>query len=210
VPFAEGMLVPLPVGVEARAAACASDNLVDAWRAVVPALQERPGADVLILGGIGSIPLYAVDIARASGAGRIDYLDDDRHRLEIAEKLGARALEGPLPDSVGEYDLAIDGTLLDPRGLSCALRSLRPNGLCVAVTIYVQDPCIPFFTMYSRGARLVTGRVNARAGMPAVLDLIQARRIDPLEVTECVLPFDQALESFAEPTLKPIFVRDGV
>ena len=62
--------------------------------------------------------------------------------------------------------------------------------------------------MYSQGVRLETGRVNARAVMPEVLDLVQAGRIHPLAVTDGVLGFDDALEAFAEPTLKPIFVRE--
>jgi len=207
VPFADGMLLRLPDGVAPEAAACASDNLGDGWRAVAPALRDRPGADVLVLGGIGSVPLYAVDVARACGAGRVDYLDNDRGRLEVAQKLGARPLEGPLPESVGEYDITVDGTLFEPNGLACALRSLRPNGLCVGVTIYLQDPHLPYFTLYTKGVRFVTGRVNARAAMPAVLELLQADRIHPLTVTQAILPFDTALEAFHEPTLKPVFVR---
>lgn len=210
VPFADAMLVALPAGVAPEAAACASDNLPDAWRAVVPLLRQRPGAEILILGGIGSVPLFAVDIARACGAGRIDYLDTDPHRLEVAEKLGARALEGPPRDAIGEYDLAVDGTLLEPNGLSAALSSLRPHGLCVGVTNYLpgQDPHVPYFLMYGRGVRFETGRVNARAHIRDALDLVQSRRIDPLAVTESVLRFEDALDAFAVPTLKPVFVRD--
>lgn len=48
------------------------------------------------------MPLYAADVARACGAGRVDYLDSDPQRLEVAEKIGARLLEGPLPQSAGE------------------------------------------------------------------------------------------------------------
>ena len=66
----------LPGGVPPTAVASASDNLPDAWRAVTPFLAESPGADVLVVGGWGrSIALYAVAIARALGAGRIDYID---------------------------------------------------------------------------------------------------------------------------------------
>lgn len=207
VPFADGMLLPLPAGVSPEAAACASDNLGDGWRAVAPGLRECPGGDVLVLGGIGSVPLYAVDVARACGAGRIDYVDTDRRRLETAERLGARVLEGPIAAPPGEYDLAVDGSLFDPQGLSLALRSLRPHGCCVAVTIYLEDPHVPALHMYGRGARLDTGRVNARAAMPPVLDLLQAGRIHPEVVSEAVLPFDSALDAFFEPTLKPVFVR---
>jgi threonine dehydrogenase-like Zn-dependent dehydrogenase len=209
VPFADGMLVPVPAGVPLEALACASDNLGDGWRAVAPELARRPGADVLVLGGIGSVPLYATGFARACGAGRVDYLDTDATRLGVAERLGARALEGPIPERVGEYDLVVDGTLLDPKGLPCALRSLRPNGLCVGVTIYLADPHIPYFELYSKTARFETGRVQARAVLPAVLDLVQAGRIDPTVVTEAVLPWDAAPEALRDSTLKPVFVREA-
>jgi len=207
VPFADGMLVPVPHGVAPEAVACASDNLGDGWRAVAPELARRPGADVLVLGGIGSVPLYAVAVAKATGAGRLDYLDDDPTRLRVAEALGARPLEGPIPERVGEYDLVVDGTLLDPRGLPCALRSLRPNGLCVGVTIYLQDPHVPYFELYSKGARFETGRVQARHVMPAVLDLVQSGRIDPRRVTQAVLPWEDAPEAVLGDVLKPVFVR---
>jgi threonine dehydrogenase-like Zn-dependent dehydrogenase len=208
VPFADAMLLPVPPGVAPEAVASASDNLCDGWRAVAPALRERPGAEVLILGGIGSVPLYAVDVARALGAGRVDYLDTDRRRLEVAQRLGARALEGPVPDKVGDYDVAVDGSLFTPDGLGCALRSLRTDGICVGVTIYVQDPHIPYFAMYTKGARLVTGRVNARAVMPEALALVASGAIDPGAVSECVLPFDEAPEAILGAALKPVFVRD--
>lgn len=208
VPFADGMLVHVPHGVPLEALACASDNLGDGWRAVAPELARRPGADVLVIGGIGSVPLYAVAVARACGAGRLDYLDDDRTRLAVAESLGARALEGPIPDRLGEYDLVVDGTLLDPRGLACALRSLRPNGLCVGVTIYLADPHVPYFEMYSKGARFETGRVQARAVMPPVLELVQAGRVDPTRINGAVLPWDAAPDAIAGDVLKPVFVRE--
>jgi hypothetical protein len=44
-----------------------SDNIVDGWRTVAKPLAERPGAPVLIVGGSGTIGLYAV--ARYARAG---------------------------------------------------------------------------------------------------------------------------------------------
>jgi len=208
VPFADGMLVRAPHGVPLEALACASDNLGDGYRAVAPELARRPGADVLVLGGIGSVPLYAVAFARACGAGRVDYLDHDRDRLEVAQTLGARALEGPVPDRAGDYDLVVDGTLLDPKGLPCALRSLRPNGLCIGVTIYLTDPHIPYFELYFKGARFETARVQARAVLPSVLELVQAGRVDPTLVNGAVLPWEAAPEAIAGDVRKPVFVRE--
>src|SRR6185312_10558549 len=51
VPYADHMLVPVPDGVDPLRVASASDNLADAWRAVVPPLAERPGGSVLVIGG---------------------------------------------------------------------------------------------------------------------------------------------------------------
>jgi NADPH:quinone reductase-like Zn-dependent oxidoreductase len=65
VPFAEHMLVPVPNGVPPARAAAASDNLADAWRAVVGPLRERPGGRVLVLGGgAKNIGLYAAGLGR--------------------------------------------------------------------------------------------------------------------------------------------------
>ncbi|MGD0678461.1 MAG: hypothetical protein ABSC94_23890 [Polyangiaceae bacterium] len=53
--------------------ASAGDNLPDAWRAVAPALAERPGERLLVLGGgARAIALYAVAIAKALDAGAVD------------------------------------------------------------------------------------------------------------------------------------------
>jgi alcohol dehydrogenase len=69
VPFADHMLVPIPNGLDPLRVAAASDNLADAWRAIVPHLRARPGARVLVVGGgAQSIGLYAAGLAVAHGA----------------------------------------------------------------------------------------------------------------------------------------------
>jgi threonine dehydrogenase-like Zn-dependent dehydrogenase len=96
VPFAEHMLVPVPNGVPPARAAAASDNLADAWRAVVGPLRERPGGRVLVLGGgAKSIGLYAAGLAAMHGASVVDYRDDDPARRDVAESFGARTGPGP-------------------------------------------------------------------------------------------------------------------
>jgi threonine dehydrogenase-like Zn-dependent dehydrogenase len=69
IPHADHMLVPIPHGIPALRVAAASDNLADAWRAVIPPLTARGGGRVLILGGgARSIGLYAAGLAAAHGA----------------------------------------------------------------------------------------------------------------------------------------------
>jgi threonine dehydrogenase-like Zn-dependent dehydrogenase len=209
VPFATNMLVPLPHGVSAHAVASASDNLPDAWRTVGPHLRESPGAEVLIVAGMGnSIALYAVAIARALGASRVDFLDTDSARLELAQSLGARPIEGPPPDRAGEYQITVDASA-DAAGLACTLRSLAPGGVCTSIGIYYNSPIpMPLLDMYGRGVRFHTGRANARADMPAVLELVQAGRIKPELVTSEVVPWTHAAEALSDPSMKPLIVRD--
>src|SRR5581483_1411888 len=209
VPFADAMLVDLPAGVAPTAVASASDNLPDGWRTVAPHLAETPGADVLVDGGgARSIALYAVATARALGAGRVVYLDSDRERLAIAERLGADPVEGPPPRRAGSFPITVDASG-DPLGLACALRSVEPYGVCTSVGVYFGDTAVPMLDMYTRGVRFITGRVNARAEMPSVLDIVRSGRLCPEIVNSDVVAWDDAHEAMVADLRKPVFVRDG-
>ena len=209
VPFADAMLVELPGGIDPTAVASASDNLPDAWRAIAPFLAESPGADVLVVGGVArSIALYAVAIARALGAGRVDFLDTDADRLALAERLGARAIEGPPPRRAGSYPITVDASG-DAAGLACALRSVEPYGVCTSVAIYYVETVLPLLEMYTRGVRFHTGRVNARAVIPDVLELVQTGRLQPEVINSALVPWDNAHEAILADARKPVFVRDG-
>lgn len=206
VPY-EFMMLKLPDDIEDAQIASASDNLPDAYRTVVPQLHEYPGAEVLILGGgARSICLYAVMMAKGSGAGRIVYVDDDHNRLAIAERLGADAIEGPPEEKMGRYAITVDGTGR-PEGLATALRSTDSGGVCTSTGIYFADPTIPFLNMYTRGITFKTGRPQSRAIMPKILELVAAGRIDPSEI-QTVASWDELPDAIADPPLKLIFARD--
>jgi threonine dehydrogenase-like Zn-dependent dehydrogenase len=209
VPFADHMLVKLPDGVAPRSLASLSDNLPDGWRTVGPHLREHPGADVLIVAGSGhSIALYAAAIAVALGAGRVDFIDTDPTRLALAQRLGAMPIEGPPPRRAGQYPITVDASA-DADGLACALRSVAPGGVCTSIGIYYADTVpLPLLDMYGSGVRFHTGRANARADMPEVLALVQSGRLRPELVTSETVPWDAAAEALAEPSMKPVFVRD--
>ncbi|MGH8694447.1 MAG: alcohol dehydrogenase catalytic domain-containing protein, partial [Burkholderiales bacterium] len=74
IPFADHMLVKLPHGVLPETIAAASDNLTNAYEVVVPHLRQRQGASVIVA-GVGATGLYTVQMAKAAGCGRLDYLD---------------------------------------------------------------------------------------------------------------------------------------
>jgi alcohol dehydrogenase len=206
VPFADAMLLRLRDALSPESVASLSDNMPDAYRTVGPHLEETPGAPVLIVGGgAPSIGLYAVAIAKALGASRVDYIDRDKARLALAESLGAKPIEGPPPRKAGEYPITVDASANED-GLACALRSVTPYGVCTSVGIYYGDTQVPLLDMYGRGVRFITGRANARADMPKVLALVESKRFSPEHINTRVAPMEHAIEVLLEGTMKPVFI----
>jgi threonine dehydrogenase-like Zn-dependent dehydrogenase len=207
VPYADAMLVPLPEGVSAEAAASVSDNVVDAWRTVAAPLAEHPGGPVLIVGGAGSIGLYPIGIARALGCDSVDYVDSDPDRLERARQLGANLIEGPFPERLGPYPITVDSSA-DHAGLGCAVRSTEPDGICTSTGIYFEpETPLPLLEAYTKGLTFHTGRVHARPAMPEVLELMTAGRFAPELVTAQLIAWGDAAEALTEHTAKLVVTR---
>jgi alcohol dehydrogenase len=209
VPYANHMLVPLPEGVSPTALASLSDNLPDAWRTVAPHLRAHPGAEVLIVAGSGhSIALYAAAIAHELGAARVDFIDSDPARLALAQRLGANPIEGPPPRRAGQYQITVDASA-DANGLACALRSLAPGGVCTSIGIYYgNETPVPLLDMFGTGVHFHTGRANARADMPDVLAFARTGRLRSELINSEIVAWDDAAEALAEPSMKPVFVRE--
>ncbi|MGA8745179.1 MAG: zinc-binding dehydrogenase [Solirubrobacterales bacterium] len=208
VPYADHMLLAVPDALSAAAVVSASDNLPDAWRCVAPQLQQSPGADVLILGGgTRSTGLYAAGIAKVLGAGRVDYVDRDPGRLEIAAAYGANPIESdPAAQRLGPYLVTVDASSR-AQGLGLALRSTEPGGTCTSTGIYWGDTPLPLFEMYKTGITFQTGVCHARTLLPEVLDLLSTGRFRPeLAVAETVA-WDDAPEAYACLTTKTLVLR---
>jgi threonine dehydrogenase-like Zn-dependent dehydrogenase len=207
VPFADHMLVPLPEGIDPVSVASASDNLPDAWRTVAPVV--KPGDKVLIAGGGGvSIALFAVAIAKALGASRVDYLDDDPGRLALAAELGAEPMPAPPDGPIGPYEVTVDASA-NPERLATALRSTGPCGTCTSVGIYWQnDTPLPLLEMYDRAVTFTTGSPQARPAIPEVLELVAAGKLEPERITTRVVSFGEAPEALTERYTKLVMVPD--
>ena len=207
VPYADAMLVPLPLGLDPIAMASASDNWSLAWRLVAPHLRERPGASVLIMNG-GSIGLYVCDIAGALGASRRLFVDRDPERRAIAESYGAETAESI--DAIHQgFDIAIESTgRVD--ALACACRSLVPEGICESAGNHFKPGELPLFEMYLNSINLRIGRDNVRAHIPDALDLAQSGRVAPERVVSAVLDWETLPEELPKLHTKPVFIRDPV
>jgi alcohol dehydrogenase len=208
VPFADHMLVPLPDGLDPVAVASASDNIPDGYRAVAPGLAERPGAEVLVIGGLArSIGLYAVAVARALGSEQVVYMDTDPGRLAVAERLGAEVVDSEPPRKHGRFPITVDASGTHD-GLHCALRSTAPGGHCTAVGIFFEpETPMPLLEMYTQCTHFHTGRVQARPQMAEVLDLIAAGKLHPEAVTSTVAAWDDAADAVLEPEIKLVVTR---
>jgi len=215
-------LVRLPPGVDIAALASASDNIPDAWRSVAPALAQRPGAPVLVVGGsAASIGLYAAGIAVALGSEQVDYVDHDRQRLAIAEALGARAIERPArrprswyrghsPERGGTYPISVDASV-DPNGLGYALRALAPGGSCTSVGYYFKrGTAVPLMQMYGNCSTLHVGLAHARPVLPDVLALIGSGKFRPEKVTSSLAAWADADRAFLAPGAKVVVTRPAL
>ena len=211
VPFADAMMVPVPDGIDPVAIASVSDNVPDGWRAVAAPLRVNPRAPVLVIGGAGagSVGLYAVAAAIALGSEHVDYVDTDPARLRVAEQLGASIIDGPIQSRYGPYPITVNHAA-NHEGLLAALRSTAPGGICTSTSIYFEtETPIPLLEMYGTGVTLTTGRVNARALIPEVLDAITAGTLHPERITAAVVPWESAAEALATHTHKTVIARDN-
>jgi len=207
VPFADAMLVPVPDGIDPAAVASLSDNIPDGWRTVGPQLAENPGAAVLICAGAATIGLYAVGIAVALGADRVDVVGGKSWLRKQAAELGANLLDEEFPKRVGPYPITVDASS-DVDGLACALRSTEPDGICTSIGIYFDETTpVPLLEMYTKGIRFHTGRVHARPAMPEVLGLVREKGFRPELVTSETATWDDAAEAVAGHRAKLVITR---
>jgi threonine dehydrogenase-like Zn-dependent dehydrogenase len=210
VPYADAMLLPVSETVDPIAIASLSDNIPDGWRGVGPyrddlAALEPADRRVLVAGRL-SIGLYAAAFASAYGA-RVDYVDTDPQRLAAAEKLGATVHDRLKPDkSWDPYPITVH-TSAEPDLLSAALRATWPDGICTDTGIYYQGNVeMPLLSMYTRGVHFVTGRVNARAVIPDILELLAAD-CDLMPAVDRVVPWEDAPTAWPMMTGKTVFIR---
>ena len=215
VPWADVMLIPLPEGIDPVVAAGIPDNVSDGYRCVAAPLAERPGAPVLVVGGLApSVGLYAVMAALALGAERVVYVDDDAARLELAVAAGAEVInaKGQWADVKldQKFPIVVDANVLDA-GRNFALRSVEPCGVCTSVSGGASsDSNIPLRSMYLKGIRYEIGRVHACATARPVLKLVSSGTLDPARIVSKVVPFSEAVEGMTLPVTKVVFVNDFV
>ena len=212
VPFADHMLVRHPNGHPLSQTASLADAATDAYSAIQPWLQREPGGSVLVIGGL-SLGLLIVQAALALGARRVVYLDDDAARCGLAKALGAEVHEArPRADMtpIGAFPIVVDaaGTTAS---LHLAVRSTGPSGVCQRMYGgFSETTPVLLRHMYGIGVTLRVGRVHARAELPACLDHVVSGHLHPERVLTRRARFEDAHEAIKDPTIKVVFLRDGI
>lgn len=201
VPFAKGMLVPLPDAADPVAMIGLADMASDAWRAVGPALHKRPGASVLVMGGmVPVIGIYAAALALCLGAGRVVYVDPDpAHRLAAAG-YGAQVAEHIDAAGSDRFEIVVDAAG-DGAALMTAIRLCAPAAFLTSVAPPAVSPALPLLEMYYKGLTYAIGRPNCRHGHAPALQAWAACGFDPARIGPKVYPFDQAVDAWLDAAL---------
>jgi threonine dehydrogenase-like Zn-dependent dehydrogenase len=209
VPHADAMLVPLPGGIDPAVVASVPDNVADGYRAVAPHLRANPGADVLVVcHGAPSIALYAVQTARALGAGSVTVESDDPEVAAAARALGAEARLTEFVRRSGRWPIVVDcGTQV--AGLHHAVASTAPEGVLHSVSYYGFEPMtpLPLGKLYTFGIRFFTGRVHSAAVLPQVASMVVRGELNPAAVTSEVISWDDAARRYLDPAIKLVVAR---
>ncbi len=205
VPFADGMLVRLPDGVDPATAASASDNLTEAYIATSRGLAKHPGAPVLVVSSLPSLGLFAADHAMAGGACRVDFVDASEDRREAARLLGAFVHPAILPEFDMRFPVVI-GVAREPELLAAAVRCLAPGGHMSNAAVFFSDTPMPLWEMYKRDVTFSTGTASVSPHLPKVLELLRCGHIHPERVMS-THGWEDATQALLEPHLKPVIVR---
>lgn len=212
VPYADHMLVPLPQGVAPETAANFSDNMADGWRGVAGPLKERPGGSVLVVGGLAqSVGLYAAAAAKALGAGKVLYLDDDAGRRDRATALGVETEPLALADgrtADTKFDIVVEAAG-NADALGFAVHSAGANGFVTSVAIHFGETTpVPLKDAYYKGLTFHTSRVHSRAVLPQVAHCVACGRLDAGAVTHRRCSFEEAPDAMTDPGPKVVFLAD--
>jgi len=214
VPFADHMLIRQPEGHALSQTAALADGATDAFSAVAYWMRQRPGAEVLVIGGLGqSLSMFAIQAALGRGARRVVYLDDHPQRLAKAKSFGAEIHEAPkglTMDPIGLFPIVVDAAATDA-SILLAFRSTEPNGCCQRMYgDFAETTPVPLRHMYGVGITLRVSRVNVRAEMPDCVAHVAAGHFHPEHVITRRVRFEDAHEAIGDPTIRVAFVRDGI
>jgi threonine dehydrogenase-like Zn-dependent dehydrogenase len=205
VPLADGTLVAtaeVPAGDLVPSLLAASDVLGTGWFGAVAA-QVGPGKTVAVVGD-GAVGLLGVLAAKQLGAERIIAMSRHEPRQKLALEFGAtdivteRGDDGVavIKELTGGYGAhSVIEAVGTHESMMQAIRATRPGGHVGYVGV-AHGVELPGQELFFSHVHLHGGPAPVRRFLPELIDLINARAIEPGRVFDLSLPLDQAAEGY--------------
>jgi len=155
------------------------------------------GGRVLVV-GVGTIGLLALQVARSLGAGRLIALDVDEARLALAREQGAQALDSRNPEALNQVlqltggagvDVAVDCTGIGATA-DLAIRSVKLNGAVVLVGNLAQTIDFPLQLVVTRQLSLF-GSCASAGEYPMCLNMIASGQVDVKKMISKTVPLSE-------------------
>ena len=169
---------------------------------------ERAGieaGDSVAVIGCGPVGLMAIMCARLLGAARILAVDMVPSRLEMAERLGAVAIDGRSVHSseavtaeTGGHgvDRAIEAVGLTAT-IETAIHSVRRGGTVSVVGVPdTTSGEFPYMKLWWDDITYTGGVCNVPAYMRRLLDLIEAGRLDPAQIVSHRMKLEEGVRAY--------------
>ncbi|HEY3560683.1 MAG TPA: zinc-dependent alcohol dehydrogenase family protein [Kribbella sp.] len=205
VPLADGTLVATPGKPDADlipSFLAASDVLGTGWFAAVAA-QAGPGKTVAVVGD-GAVGLLGVLAAKQLGAERIIAMSRHESRQQLALEYGATDIVTERGDAgVARIKELTNGygahSVIEAVGtqesMMQAIRATRAGGHVGYVGV-AHNVALPGDELFFSGVHLHGGPAPVRQYLPALIDLISRREINPGKVFDLTLPLEDAAKAY--------------
>lgn len=203
VPLADATLKRLPDDIHPEEGLLLGDVLATGAYCAERAEVDADGIYVVL--GCGPVGLMAVVASRERGARNLLAVDSLSPRLDLARKLGGRAVhlteESPLAVvqalSDGRGADAVMEAVGSPQAGRLALDLVRPGGIISTAGVHTAAE-MPFSPVeaYDRNLTYRSGRCPARFYMDRLLPMVRERRYPLREVISHRLPLSQGVEGY--------------
>jgi alcohol dehydrogenase len=196
VPFADYTLYPLPESITDEQAVFLADILPTGFFGALNG-DIRPG-DTVAIYGCGPVGLCALLAAGLFGPSEIISIDTVPHRLELAQKLGATAVNVAQANQTimdrtngRGADVCIEAVGSEA-ALNDAFLSVRGAGTVSMIGV-VGTPTFayPMMLAFMKNLTFRAGIANMRNNIPHLARLIEKGRLDPTPLVSQILPLSE-------------------
>jgi L-iditol 2-dehydrogenase len=181
---------PIPDEVSDDAAAVVETISVSLWGGHRGNIE--PGHSVLVTGA-GPIGLFAIQVARVRGAGRIVAVEPQGPRRAWAAHLGAEAVAS-LAEVTGPFDVLMECTGVESVRHDAPLLVV-PGGNAVLIGVGLQAAPVPMPAVIEREVKVV-GVMRYRFTWPSVITAIARKQYVVDELVTRRVPFDDAISAW--------------